>query len=310
MSKRESVKPDSSATASARISARFGPTLFRGKVVAGRYELESLVGEGSTGLIVRATDRVKNERVALKFLRPSLVTDELRLRFARESRAIAALVNPHVVRVLETGADGDMPFMVLEHLEGQDLRKLLKKERRLSVADTITCSLHVCEALALAHARGIVHRDLKPANLFVTKADGGPFVKVLDFGISKILDREVLAPDDDEEVTRAQTSLGSPRYMAPEQIESSKHVDARADLWSVGTVTYEMLIGEPAFPGHAGAASYAVLHEEPAPLAAQRPDCPPALAAVVARCLRKKREERFSSAAELSSALAQAAPRT
>ncbi len=308
MSAKDDTPPPESA--GARISARFGPALFRGKVLGGRYELESLVGEGSTGLIVRARDRAENRSVAVKFLRPALVTDELRLRFDREARAIAVLRSPHVVAVLDAGADGDLPYMVLEHLEGEDLRQLLKREHRLPVADAVACMMHVCRALVDAHARGIVHRDLKPANLFVTKRDGAPFVKVLDFGVSKILDREVLAPDDEEEVTRAQTTLGSPRYMAPEQVRSSKDVDARADLWSVGVVLYEMLAGAHAFPGPSASAAYGVLHDEPVPLVERRADCPPALAAVVARCLQKDRERRYRSAAELEAALAGAAPRT
>jgi len=305
--KDDAIPPESEGS---RISARFGPTLFRGKVLANRYELESLVGEGSTGLIVRARDRATGGRVAVKFLRPSLVTDELRLRFGREARAIGALRSPHVVAVIDAGTDADLPYMVLEHLEGDDLRKLLAREGRLPIADAVTCMMHVCEALADAHARGIVHRDLKPANVFVTRRDGALFVKVLDFGVSKILDREVLAPDDDEEVTRAQTAIGSPRYMAPEQIRSSRDVDGRADLWSVGVVLYELLTGGPAFPGQSVSVVYGVLHNEPAPLLSKRPDCPPALAAVVERCLRKDRAERWSSAGELAAALAAAAPKT
>src|SRR4051794_4038244 len=182
-----------------------------GDVLAKKYRIERLVGEGGTGLVVAARHLQLERLVAIKFLRTALASDEIRTRFEREARAIGQIESEHVVLVLDVGALDDFsPYMVMEYLDGRDLAKILKEDGPLSVEDAVDCMLQLCEALHEAHAAGIVHRDLKPANLFLTRReDGGPHIKVVDFGISKILDPKLLGPGSDpKEMTNAFTVLG------------------------------------------------------------------------------------------------------
>jgi serine/threonine-protein kinase len=250
------------------------------------------------------------QRVAIKFLRRALDSDELRTRFEREARAMGKIESDHVVLVLDAGAlDDGAPYMVMEYLDGRDLARVLKEDGPLSVERAVDCMLQVCEALSLAHAAGIVHRDLKPANLFLTKPDddedeNAVHVKVVDFGISKILDKKLTDDGKPHEVTTAFTMLGSPRYMAPEQVRNSKDVDGRADLWSVGAVLFQLISGQHAFAAEGNVqASLAVLTGEPQSLLALAPHVPPELDVVVKRCLTREVDERFQSATELAEAL-------
>ncbi len=295
------------------MSALAGTSLRPGDVVAGRYRLDALIGEGGTGIVVSATDR-DGRRVAIKFLKTALASEEIRLRFAREASAIQTIRSEHVVLVLDVGLLAPelsgLPYMVMEFLEGKDLARVLHEDGPLGVEDAIACMLQVCAALEAAHGLGIIHRDLKPANLFLTRAaDGGPHVKVVDFGISKITDPQALAPLRDStptfnEVTASTAVLGSPRYMAPEQIRSSKHVDARADIWSVGVVLYQLLTGRHAFEAESPVlSSVKVLTAEPEPLSAVAPHVPREIEAVVVACLAKEPEARPASARALSAAL-------
>ncbi len=279
-----------------------------GDVLAKKYRLERLVGEGGTGVVVAARHVQLDRLVAIKFLRTALASDEIRLRFEREARAIGQIESEHVVLVLDVGTldDGHSPFMVMEYLEGKDLARTLKEDGPLSIEDSVDCMLQVCEALAGAHAQGIIHRDLKPANLFLTRReDGGPHIKVVDFGISKILDPKVLRGEKDaKEMTNAFTVLGSPRYMAPEQLRNSKDVDGRADLWSIGAVLFQLLSGSSPFDAENNVhVSLAVLTKEPALLRSVAPHVPAELEFVVNKCLTKDRAGRFQSASELADAL-------
>ncbi|MDB5215560.1 MAG: hypothetical protein JWO86_3487 [Myxococcaceae bacterium] len=277
-----------------------------GDVLAKKYRLERLVGEGGTGVVVAARHLQLERDVAIKFLRTALASDEIRLRFEREARAIGQIESEHVVLVLDVGAldDGHAPYMVMEYLEGRDLAKILKEDGPLSVEDAVDCMLQVCEALDGAHQQGIIHRDLKPANLFLTRReDGGPHIKVVDFGISKILDPKMIESGP-KEMTKAFTVLGSPRYMAPEQLRNSKDVDGRADLWSLGAVLFQLLAGKPAFDADNNInVSLAVLTKEPPLLRELAPHAPPELEAIVNKCLTKDRAGRFQTAAELADAL-------
>ncbi len=279
-----------------------------GDVLAKKYRLERLVGEGGTGIVVAARHVQLDRVVAIKFLRTALASDEIRLRFEREARAIGQIESEHVVLVLDVGTldDGHSPFMVMEYLEGKDLSRTLKEDGPLSIEDSVDCMLQVCEALEGAHAQGIIHRDLKPANLFLTRRDdGGPHIKVVDFGISKILDPKVLRGERDaKEMTNAFTVLGSPRYMAPEQLRNSKDVDGRADLWSIGAVLFQLLSGSSPFDAENNIhVSLAVLTKEPALLRSVAPHVPAELEAIVSKCLTKDRAGRFQSASELADAL-------
>lgn len=284
-----------------------GLPIAAGDVLLKKYRVERLIGEGGTGIVLSATHVQLEQRVAIKFLRRALESDELRTRFEREARAMGKIESDHVVLVLDAGAlDDGAPYMVMEYLEGRDLARVLKEDGPLPVEDAVDCMLQVCEALQQAHAAGVVHRDLKPANLFLTRRDDDDavHVKVVDFGISKILDKKLIDDESPHEVTTAFTMLGSPRYMAPEQVKSSKDVDGRADLWSVGAVLFQLITGEHAFAAEGNVqASLAVLTAEPRRLRAHAPHAPEGLEAVVSRCLTRDVAARFQSASDLADAL-------
>ncbi len=279
-----------------------------GDVVAGKYRVERVLGEGGMGVVVAAKHLTLNETVALKFMRPSAVlrADSVP-RFLREARAAGGLKSAHVARVLDVDQleDGSL-YIVMEYLEGHDLAHVLKNEGPLDVATAADYVLQACDALAEAHARGIVHRDLKPGNLFVTKGpDGLPLLKVLDFGVSK----GGIAAHRNMEMTKSTSLLGSPLYMSPEQMKSARNVDARTDIWSLGVVLYELVGGRVPFQGETlGGVMDKVLSAEPPPLRSLRGDVPDAYADVVTRCLEKDPARRFLSVAELARALAPLAP--
>ena len=275
----------------------------RGTILRGKYRIERVLGEGGMGIVLLATHLKLEQRVALKVLRPAArERPNVVARFAREARSAAKLRNEHVVRVLDVDEtdEGD-PFLVMEHLVGIDLETRIRRDGPLSAELAADYMLQVCEGVAEAHAVDIIHRDLKPANLFLTKsADGSDLVKVLDFGIAKA--------GEDLSVTAADAVLGSPVYMAPEQLKSSSDVGARTDIWSLGVVLYQLVSGELPFNAATVAGLAAIIASEPArPLREARPDLPPALYAVVDRCLHKAPAERFASVVELARALAEIA---
>ena len=276
-----------------------------GDVLAKKYRLERLVGEGGTGIVVAARHLQLDQLVAIKFLKTALASDEIRIRFEREARAIEQIESEYVVVLYDVGAlDDQSPYMVMEYLEGRDLAKVLKEDGPLGLEDAVDCMLQVCSALTEAHAHGIIHRDLKPANLFLTRnEDGGLHIKVVDFGISKMTMPSIMGKEQ-REMTEAFTVLGSPRYMAPEQLRSSKDVDLRADIWSLGAVLFQLVSGRAAFDAESNVhASLAVLTTEPPLLRSVAPQASKKLEGIVNRCLTKDREGRYQSAAELADAL-------
>ncbi len=279
--------------------ARVGP----GDVVGGKYKVERVLGSGGMGTVVSAWHQQLNQRVALKFMRPELAADpQASARFLREGRAAARLKTPHAGRVLDldTAADGT-PYLVMELLEGETLAACLAREGRLPVERALRVVRQALAALAEAHALSIVHRDFKPANLFLARgADGSELVKVLDFGLAKSVHPEI---EQGLTGTTAHMLIGSPPYMAPEQVNQGP-VDARTDVWAVGVVLYELLTGRLPFPGNTVHEVLAgVQRDAPRPLSALRPDAPAALGAVIDRCLSKRPDERFADAAALSKAL-------
>jgi serine/threonine-protein kinase len=277
-----------------------------GTVVAGKYRIERLLGEGGMGWVVVATHLQLEQRVALKFMHASLASNnpDAVARFLREARAAARIQSDHVGRVSDFGTLEDgAPYLVMEYLEGKDLDALLQARRVLPVPLAIDYALQACEGLAEAHIKGIVHRDLKPANLFLAqRSDGSVRVKLLDFGISKL---SPTAGSSEHGMTNTQALMGSPVYMAPEQLRSSKNVDARADLWSMGIILYEMLAGRPPFDAETlPEVCTRIMMDDPVPLATQNPGMPPGLDAVIQRCLQKDPQQRIPDAASLATALA------
>jgi serine/threonine-protein kinase len=276
-----------------------------GDVVARKYRVDRVLGQGGMGVVVAATDTQLDRRVAIKFLLPDAMKNaDVVTRFAREARAAAKIHSEHVARVIDVGElDTGAPYMVMEYLEGRDLADRIRAPPAVPVADAARYVLQACEALAEAHAAGIVHRDLKPANLFLAqRPDHTVSVKVLDFGISK-------APVDGGGITSTQAVMGSPHYMSPEQLMSAKHVDPRSDVWSLGVVLYETLAGMPPFQGETMPEIVAQILQSPTPsVRAVRTDVPAELEAVVVRCMAKDPGARFADVAELARALVPFAP--
>ena len=273
-----------------------------GEVVAGKYRLGRVLGQGGMGTVVEATHVQLHQRVALKFLRAELLGNtQVVARFTREAQAAARIQSVHVARVLDVGElPSGAPYMVIEYLDGEDLEQVLRRRGPLPIAEAVDLLLQGAEAVAEAHTLGIVHRDLKPANLFLARYPGGrQIVKVLDFGISK-----VQSPPDNPGLTQAAAMIGSPPYMAPEQVRSARAVDVRSDIWSLGAVLYELLTQTMPFPVESVQSLFvAILFNDPAPPRALRAEIPPALDAVVIRCLQKDPALRFQDVAALAAAL-------
>ncbi|MFO0741165.1 MAG: serine/threonine-protein kinase, partial [Labilithrix sp.] len=274
-----------------------------GDIVAGKYRIDSTIGQGGMGVVLGAFDQSLGRRVAIKFLHPSRAANEAAAaRFGREARAAASIQSEHVVRVHEVGAlPNGAPFIVMEHLRGSDLSQVLHYRGGLPVDYACDLVLQACEALSQAHARGVVHRDLKPQNLFLTeRGDGSPCVKVLDFGISKAADTDESSP----KLTSTEMVMGTPLYMSPEQVRSLKNVDARADIWALGAILFELLAATPPFDGPSASALHAAIAmDPPGSLRARRPDVPQHIEAAVMRCLEKDPARRFQTVEELGAAI-------
>ncbi len=273
-----------------------------GELLAGKYRVDRVIGEGGMGVVVAATNEALRQKVAIKLLRPgALENGEALGRFHREAHTAARLRSQHVAKVLDIGALPDgRPYMVMEMLEGQDLGDVIERGPPLSVAQAVDFVLQACEAIAEAHGAGIVHRDLKPKNLFLTTSvDGRPLVKVLDFGISK-----VEAGAADMQLTRTTEVIGSPSYMSPEQLRSARYVDARTDIWALGVILYELLTARLPFYAHTVTELVLVVAtEQEKPIHTVRPDVPLALSEVITRCLAKKPEDRIQTVVELAAYL-------
>ncbi|AUX42018.1 uncharacterized protein SOCE26_034430 [Sorangium cellulosum] len=286
-------------------------TIAPGTVIARKYRVERTIGRGGMGLVVEALHLDLDARVAIKFLLPEFMSyTEAAERFMREARTVAKLQTPHVVRVLDVAAlESGEPYMVMELLDGEDLACHAAEAGTLAIGECIDHIVQACEALAEAHALGIVHRDLKPANLFLTKRpDGAPFIKVLDFGVSKILTGDT----GNVSLTQTTTILGSALYMSPEQMRSSKSVDPRTDIYALGVCLFEIIGGRPPYVADSFPELCAKIYTSPPePLQDLRPEVPEGLVEVIEKSIAREPEDRFQSISEFVQALAPyAAPGT
>jgi len=281
--------------------------IHEGVILAGKYRVDRLLGVGGMGAVVAAHHIQLDDRVAIKFLLPEVRENgEAVARFLREARAAVKIKSQHVARVTDVGTlDNGLPYMIMEYLEGSDLDRWVAEKGPLSIGQACELVLQACEAIAEAHALGIVHRDLKPANLFVIRRpDGMLSVKVLDFGISKV-------PQSDTRpgLTRTAMVMGSPLYMSPEQIESTRDVDARSDIWALGVILYELVTGRVPFEGNMFAElAMRIITQPPAALRDRCAHAPPEFEQVILRCLEKDQARRFQSVAELAEQLVEFAP--
>jgi eukaryotic-like serine/threonine-protein kinase len=279
-----------------------------GSTLASKYRVERVLGAGGMGVVVAALHLALGERVAIKVMRSEVALDADQVaRFLREARALARVKGEHVVRVTDVAElPSGAPYMVMEYLEGSDLAHVLRQRGPFAIAEAANAVLQACAALAEAHAHRIIHRDLKPSNLFLSRrTDGATVIKVLDFGISKVID----GGDVSTFQTNTTSLMGTPLYMSPEQLRSSKFVDARTDIWALGVILYELVAGAPPFRADSMTDLLLKIASEPLPsLSAARPDAPPAFVEVVTICTQKDRAARYSTVAELARALQPFAP--
>jgi serine/threonine protein kinase len=275
-----------------------------GDVLAGKYRIERLIGRGGMGAVFAAEHILLNQRVAVKLLLGELTSsEEAAARFMNEARAAAQIQGDHVARVFDIAQLPDgTPYMVLEYLEGSDLAAVLRERGPLPIPEVADFALQALDAIAQAHAAGIIHRDLKPANLFLARRhDGRSIVKVLDFGISKNLKPVGGTP---QRMTQTRALLGSPEYMSPEQLRTPRGIDTRSDIWSLGVILYELLSGKMPFAGETVAEIFVqILEHTQVPLREIRPEIPPALEALITRCMSRDPNARFATAPELAAAL-------
>lgn len=276
-----------------------------GEVLAEKYRVEEILGQGGMGIVVAAWHLELEQRVAVKFLLPDFAENrEAAERFRREARAAVKIQSEHVARVVDVGTmSGGIPYMVMEFLSGHDLSTELERFGKFKIDDAVDCVFQTCMAMAEAHSKGVIHRDLKPANLFLTsRADGSRLVKVLDFGISKSIQNDSMPQ---MALTRTSIMVGSPLYMSPEQLESSKQADARSDIWSLGVILFELLTGTLPFTGETlPQLVRSVLTGKHAKARELRGDVPERLSQVIDRCLETDKEKRIANVADLADALA------
>ncbi len=269
--------------------------------LADRYRLERELGQGGMATVYLARDLKHERQVAIKVLRPDLAASLGGERFTREIKVAAALQHPHILPLLDSGGTGDLLYYVMPYVEGESLRDRLTREGELPIADAARILAEVCDALAAAHAKGIVHRDIKPDNVMLS----GRHALVMDFGVAKAI-AEGNRPErtsgarDPSPLTTIGVALGTPAYMAPEQAVADPAIDHRVDIYALGVMGYELLVGTPPFVGRSAQEVLAAhVTQPPASITARRPAVPEAFAEVVMRCLEKRPADRWQSAEEL-----------
>jgi serine/threonine protein kinase len=272
-----------------------------GTVLDGMYRIETVLGEGGMGVVYDATQLRLEKRVAIKVMARELASNEEALaRFRREARVTSTLGHPHIVQVSDFSVTptGE-PYLVMEFLEGEDLEHRLHRAGRISAVEMVRIIKQVASALAATHAKGIVHRDLKPGNIYLVEIAGEPdFVKVLDFGISKVKDATT-------KLTRTSFIMGTPNYMSPEQAMGNiEEIDESTDQWALACIAWECLSGDGPFAGgNLHSVLFRIVHEPPPSLLPKVAGLPLQVEKALLRALSKKKEERFPTVTELASAL-------
>jgi serine/threonine-protein kinase len=270
-----------------------------GETLAGKYRVEERLSVGGMGTVYRGTHILMDKKVAIKVLRPSLAADEsIVARFSREARAASRISHPHALSVTDFGEDeGGVVFLIMEFLNGRSLKEVIRQEGQLPLARVVEIMRQVCSALDAAHAEGVVHRDLKSDNIMLLNTSGADYAKVLDFGIAKIQERD---GEYDPGLTSPDLIIGTPQYMSPEQCSQAEEIDSRSDIYSLGVILYEMLVGHVPFTGDSPTAIMLKHLQEPPPsVLNERADLPSGVETVVARALAKRREDRYQHAGEL-----------
>ncbi|MEM9191695.1 MAG: serine/threonine-protein kinase, partial [Myxococcota bacterium] len=253
------------------------------------------------GYVWRAERIQDREELALKFIRQDTASERTAERFVREAEHAASVHHANVIEVIDWGLHEGQPYIGMELLKGQGLDERLQDLPAATVGDIVAWLIQSLDGLEAVHKKGIVHRDLKPANLFLCDGADRPVVKLLDFGLSRSL---LPSEDGAPSLTQTHQFLGTPYYTSPEQIRSAKHIDARADLYSLGVILYEALAGERPFDGpNATAVIASVVADPPPPLSDARPDLPEELSAIVDRAMAKDPADRFATASEMRRAL-------
>ncbi|HYE65698.1 MAG TPA: protein kinase [Pyrinomonadaceae bacterium] len=278
-----------------------------GQTLAGKYRIEELISQGGMGAVYRGTHVLMDKTVAIKVLHPALAADEkIVARFSREAKAASRISHPHAVNVTDFGEaeNGDV-FIVMEYLRGDTLKDVIRNDGPMSLPRVVEIIRQVSGALEAAHSEGVVHRDLKSDNIMlVDVGNGRDWAKVLDFGIAKIQQ----PAGQDPALTSPNLIIGTPQYMSPEQCSQASEIDSRSDLYSLGVILYEMLVGHVPFTGESSTAIMLKhLQEPPPPVMEERRDLPAAVGRVVARALAKRAEDRYQTAGELAEALTIAA---
>ena len=270
--------------------------------LSGKYELRGVLGSGAMGVVHDALDRNIERRVAIKITQRPPQDDpeaqEAHARFRREAQAAGRLAHPNIVGVYDYGENADCSWIVMELVEGGTLKSRLDKQERFAIPEIVRLMDQILGALAYSHSRGVVHRDIKPANIMLSSdGTGGVMVKIADFGIARL---------ENSSMTQVGTVMGTPSYMAPEQLRGET-VDSRADLWAAGVVLYQLLTGEKPFEGGYAAVLHKALNTEPTPPSQISVTAPRAFDQVMARALAKRPSDRFTTAADFALAIRAAA---
>ncbi|HKO96708.1 MAG TPA: serine/threonine-protein kinase [Pyrinomonadaceae bacterium] len=270
-----------------------------GKTLAGKYRIDERLSEGGMGTVYRGTHVLMDKTVAVKVLRPSLAADEkIVARFSREARAASRINHPHALSVTDFGEDENgVVFLVMEYLSGQTLKQVIRSEGPMPLTRVVEIITQVGGALDEAHGQGVVHRDLKSDNIMLITATSADYAKVLDFGIAKIKEAE---GDYDPGLTSPGLVIGTPQYMSPEQCSQAPDIDARSDIYSLGVIIFEMLVGHVPFTGESPTViMLKQMQQAPPSLAQERPDVPAAVETVVNRALEKRPEKRYETVSQL-----------